>query len=122
MYLLLLNMREEKDDTDLVLRVGALVDKGKDNQFIESKLFEKGVDLKKINELMQFADDYREQIEAKEQEDRGLNKGLLIFWLAVIAIVVAIVLITGNDEFYLEGAIVAISLHQIVSLLIKLYW
>jgi len=114
------------DTAKLREEVRYLVDKGKKNQYIENKLLEDGVSLNQINELMRFVDQYRNQSEIaklqKEEGDKRSNKGLLIFWTVVIAIVALIALITNNDNFFLEGAILAVAIHQIIGIGFKSLW
>jgi hypothetical protein len=104
--------------------VKTLVDKGKKNEYIENKLLEDGVSINQINELMFFVCFYRDELEdekqRKLQEEKTTSKGMLIFWCLVVAVVLCIVLVTQNDNFFLEGAILATALHQIITAGIKL--
>jgi len=104
--------------------VKLLVDKGKKNEYIENKLLEDGVSINRINELMLVVCFYRDELEDKKQrklqEEKTTSKGMLVFWVFVIAVVLCIVLVTKNDNFFLEGAILETAIHQIITAAIKL--
>ena len=106
------------DINELKLLVDSFVLSGKNDDFIISKLEEKLVSKKQMEELMLHAYYFRNEIEynkvKEKEEDKRTNKGLLVFWALVIVVTVLVMLITKNDNTIIGGGILAVSLHQII--------
>ncbi|HXB40315.1 MAG TPA: hypothetical protein VNZ49_07210 [Bacteroidia bacterium] len=104
-----------KSTEELMEKMRLLVEKGEEDNVIESKLEEDGIEGDRTERLMLYANAYRKLYKKR------IAVIQIIFWILVIMAMTIIELVIMSKSFILEGTILVTSLHQIVSGIIKYY-
>jgi hypothetical protein len=102
-----------KSTEELMEEMRLLVEKDEEDNIIESKLAEDGVEADRIKQLITYSTIYRKLYKKR------IAVIQIIFWILVIMAMTLIELVIMSKSFILEGTILVISLHQIVSGIIK---